>query len=209
MGNEPDTTYENQDTLLAEVYADRYYELATIIRDLDPSARIAFGSVVQPTPIRLRYLQRAWDQLVVDAGSSAAASDLIDIWSIHAFILNEQAGYWGTGIPPGFEGDDWDAIIITDLTDTYSSEIFVQRINAMRTWMVSIGEREKPLWITEYGSLMPPIDPPGGPDYYNVSDQDTADFMLATFNFMLSAAMIKPVCLGMGTSWCSAGSGLV
>ena len=57
----------------------------------------------------------------------------------------------------------------------------------MRTWMVSIGERDKPLWITEYGSLMPPIDPPGGPDYYNVSDQDTADFMLATFNFMLSA----------------------
>ncbi len=53
--------------------------------------------------------------------------------------------------------------------------------------MVNKGEREKPLWITEYGSLLPPIDPPGGPDYYNVSDQDTANFMLATFDFMLSA----------------------
>ena len=52
VGNEPDTTYENQDALLPEVYADRYFELATIIRRLDPSARIAFGSVVQPTPIR-------------------------------------------------------------------------------------------------------------------------------------------------------------
>jgi hypothetical protein len=53
--------------------------------------------------------------------------------------------------------------------------------------MTGKGEREKPLWITEYGSLLPPIDPPGGPNYYNVSDQDTANFMLATFDFMLSA----------------------
>jgi hypothetical protein len=35
VGNEPDTTYENQDALLPEVYADRYYELAKIIRHLD------------------------------------------------------------------------------------------------------------------------------------------------------------------------------
>src|SRR4030042_118099 len=45
VGNEPDTTYGNKDALLPEVYADRYYELATIIRKLDPSARMAFGSV--------------------------------------------------------------------------------------------------------------------------------------------------------------------
>ena len=121
VGNEPDTTYGNQDALLPEVYADRYFELASIIRGQDPSARIAFGSVVQPTPIRIRYLERAWNQLVADAGSSAAASNLIDIWSIHAFILNEERYSWGTGIPPGFENDHEDAVIITDLTDTYSS----------------------------------------------------------------------------------------
>jgi hypothetical protein len=187
VGNEPDTTYGGQDALLPEVYADRFFELANIIRNNDPSALIAFGSVVQPTPIRLRYLQRAWDQLVADAESPAAASELIDLWSVHAFILNEQVGGWGTGIPPGFETDHDDAIIITDLTDTYSIGIFQDRINAIRTKMEYFGERDKPLWITEYGSLMPPIDPPGGPDYYNVSDQDTADYMLATFNFMLSA----------------------
>src|SRR5512143_3500482 len=28
VGNEPDTTYENQDALLPEVYADRYFEVA-------------------------------------------------------------------------------------------------------------------------------------------------------------------------------------
>ncbi len=187
VGNEPDTTYEGQDALLPEVYADRYFVLATIIRSLDPSAHIAFGSIVQPTPIRLRYLDRAWDQLVVDAGSPAEASALIDFWSIHSFILNEQEGSWGTGIPPGFENDHADAVIITDLADTYSIDIFQQRLIDFRSWMANIGERGKPLWITEYGSLLPPIDPPGGPDYVNVSDPDTADFMLATFDFMLSA----------------------
>ena len=58
VGNEPDTRYGGQDELEAEVYADRYYELATLIRKGDPTARIGFGSVVQPTPIRLRYLTR-------------------------------------------------------------------------------------------------------------------------------------------------------
>jgi hypothetical protein len=187
VGNEPDTTYGNQDSLLPEVYANRYYELATKIRFLDPTARIGFGSVVQPTPIRLRYLDRAWSELIAQAGSSPGASALIDFWSIHAFILNEQVYSWGTGVPPGFENDHGDAVIITDLTDTYSIEIFQQRISAFRSWMAGKGEHDKPLWITEYGSLLPPIDPPGGPNYENVSDENTTAFMLATFNFMLSA----------------------
>lgn len=186
VGNEPDTTYGGQDDLLAEVYADRYYELAKIIRQLDPSAKIAFGSVVQPTPIRMRYLSRAWDRLVSDAGNVRDASRLIDFWSIHSFILNEKPGYWGTGIPRGFERDYSDAVIITDFSDTYNIEIFKQRINNFREWMVEKGERQKPLWITEYGSLFPPIDPPGQ-DYVNVSDEDTKNYMLATFDFLLGA----------------------
>src|SRR4030042_2414439 len=172
VGNEPDTTYENQDALLPEVYADRYYELATKIRSLDPTAQIAFGSIVQPTPIRLRYLDRAWTELAVQAGSSAGASAMIDNWSIHSFILNEGGG-WGTGIPPGFEDDNADAVIITNLDDTFSISIFQQSVIAFRNWMASKGERNKPRWITEYGSLLPPIDPPGGPDYANGGDITT------------------------------------
>jgi hypothetical protein len=192
VGNEPDTTYEDQpgsgqDGLLPEVYADRYYEMARIIRRLDRSAQIGFGPVVQPTPIRIRYLQRAWDQLVLDAGNTHEASSLVDIWVPHSFILNEEPGAWGTGIPPGFENDHDDAVIITNYDDTHSITIFQNRILAFRLWMASIGEREKPLWITEYGSLFPPVDPPGE-DYYNVSDEDTALFMLNTFNFMLLAS---------------------
>jgi len=190
VGNEPDTTYEGQDGLLPEVYADRYFELATIIRRLDRSAQIGFGPIVQPSPIRIRYLQRAWERLVADTGSTEAASRLIDLWTPHSFILNEQPLSWGTGIPPGFENDHDDAFIIDidHLYYTYSIDIFEPRIIAFREWMAGIGEREKPLWITEYGSLFPPIDPPGGPDYYNVSDEDTSAFMLATFEFMLEAS---------------------
>jgi hypothetical protein len=187
VGNEPDTTYENQDGLLPEVYADRYYELARLIRRLDRSAQIGFGPVVQPTPLRIRYLQRAWNRLAADAGSISAASRLVDIWVPHSFILNEQAGAWGTGIPPGFANDHADAVVITDYDDTHSISIFQQRIIAFRLWMASIGERNKPLWITEYGSLFPPVDPPDI-NYPNISDADTALFMLNTFNFMLGAS---------------------
>jgi hypothetical protein len=188
VGNEPDTTYGNQDALLPEAYADRFYELAQIIRAQDPSARTAFGSIVQPTPIRMRYLDRAWARLADQAGSYYAASKLIDIWSIHSFILNEDKDSWGTSIPPGFENDYADAVIITDFSDTYSIEIFQERLIAFRSWLAGKGEREKPLWITEYGSLFPPEDPPGGPNYVNVSDENTATFMLATFDFLLSAS---------------------
>ena len=191
VGNEPDTTYGYQDALLAEVYAERYFELARIIRQHDRLAQIAFGPIVQPTPLRIRYLQKAWNSLVADAGGVKAASELVDIWSPHSFILNEQESGWGTGIPPGFENDHDDAFIITlpeQITYTYSIDIFQQRIINFRLWMASIGERNKPLWITEYGSLFPPIDPPEGPDFYNVGDYETALFMWNSFDFLNTAS---------------------
>jgi hypothetical protein len=57
----------------------------------------------------------------------------------------------------------------------------------MRQFLWNIGQEAKPLWITEYGSLMPPIDPPGGPNLQNVSDTETARFMTESFDFLLGA----------------------
>lgn len=190
VGNEPDTTYEQQDNLIAETYALRFYELATQIRELDPEAKIGFGTIVQPTPIRLRYLDRAWETLITFTGSEAEASALIDFWSIHAFILNEGPDEWGTGVPPGFEDDFADAVRYTEypFTETYSVALFSARIQAFREWMAGKGERHKPLWVTEYGSLFPPNDPPDGTNLINVSDVDTAEFMVGTFDFMLTAS---------------------
>ncbi len=199
VGNEPDTSYydqggHQQDNLLAETYAERFYQVAKLIRQNDSNAKIGFGSLVQPTPIRLRYLDRAWNYLKARAGSQQAASSLIDIWTTHNFILNEQPGEWGTGVPPGFESDYSDRIRITNLADTYSTAIFEQRIRALRNWMKERGEQNKALWVTEYGSLLPPIDKPGctpydpSCDYANVSDATTANFMITTFDFMRTAS---------------------
>ena len=203
IGNEPDTTYNDQggnqqDNLLAEMYAERFYQVATLIRQTDSMAKIGFGSLVQPTPIRLRYLDKAWFYLKVRAGSQQKASALIDIWTTHNFILNEQPcsidpnNCWGTGVPPGFENDNADRIVITNIATTYSNSIFEQRIRSLRAWMKANGEQNKALWVTEYGSLLPPVDIPGCVPYtscdsINVSDTVTANFMVGTFNFMTTA----------------------
>ena len=183
VGNEPDVG--NQDGITAEVYADRYYQIAVTIRTIDHTAQIGFGTVVV-SPLRIRYLARAYDRLKVLAGSAETASGLIDIWSVHAFILNETQG-WGVFLPVGFENDGADAITITNFEDTYSISIFSERIIAFRAWLAQIGQRDKPVWITEYGSLFPPIDNPSGAPPEKVSDQDTAAFMVATFDFLLKA----------------------
>ena len=210
IGNEPDR-FCYQDSVNPEVYAERFFEMATIIQSIDPSAQLGFGTVVQPTPIRIRYLQRAIDRLVELNGNDVElAMNLIDIWSVHAFILNEHPFNWGAGIPVGFytyTQDDVNAgristacftgdvytndtagqVSISDFSDTHSISIFIDRIIEFRTWLNQIGEQDKPLWITEYGSLFPPVDPPGGPDYVNVSDIDTTNFMLDSFDFLLNA----------------------
>ncbi len=191
IGNEPDRFYY-QDSITAEVYAQRYYDIAILIRSIDSSAKIGFGSVVQPTPIRIRYLGRALDELESLANNREEAMALIDIWSIHSFILNENPNEWGAGVPVGFEKDWGDAEPITNFADTYSIELFIERIESFRSWMNSIGEREKPLWITEYGSLFPPIDrDPSDPlyqNYVNISDELTSEFMIDSFNYLLSAS---------------------
>ena len=188
VGNEPDTQYCNtdgscQDNVTATQYADRYYAIATAIRAADPSARIGFGSIVQPTPIRLYYLNLAWERLKVRAGSAAAAGALIDFWSIHNFVLNEIAGQWGTGLPKGYQASWGAPVRITNFDDTYNSIIFSNRVRAMRQWMKDRGQQNKPLWITEYGSLFPPETTT---NLVTVTQQKTADFMVATFNFMLN-----------------------
>jgi hypothetical protein len=187
IGNEPDTIYESQDDLVAEVYADRFFSLATIIRHLDPTAKIGFGTIVQPTSIRLRYLEKAWDRLVIRAGSVQAASSLIDVWITHGFIMNEMVNQWGTGVPPGFENDHADAIHITDMSDTYSPSIFTTRIKKFRQWMKEKGEQNKPLWITEFGSYLPPITRPSD-NFYTVPDAVSLQYMIKTFDFMMDAA---------------------
>jgi len=123
IGNEPDRK-EVQDDLTPEKYAKRFFETATIIKATDPKALVGFGSIVQPTPIRIRYLKRSLDKLTELANPDDNPIDLIDIWTIHNFILNEEEysiidpDYWGADIPPGFvcPDDCYDAYIVNNLS---------------------------------------------------------------------------------------------
>jgi hypothetical protein len=192
VGNEPDTRY--QDNASPEEYAEQFYAIATPIRANDPSAKIVFGSIVQPTPLRRVYLDRAWNRLIVFAGGAAKASALVDIWSIHAFLLGEKPAEWGTGLPKGMDGTEARLLRFGNVADadhydfsrTHDVNLLAELIRDFRAWMAAKGERDTPLWVTEYGSPFPPIDPPNR-DVYNVSDEDTAKYMVNTFNFFRGA----------------------
>ncbi len=206
IGNEPDTCYGEQDCTTPEIYAQQYFDIATKLRALDPSAKIGFGSIVQPTKIRRFYLQLAWDKLETLAGSTENASALVDFWTIHSFILNEEAcptfPYncpWGTGLPTFTAGTIFPVGVAGELipdtakeranydySDVYNINIFKTRIAAMRDLMFINGERDKPLWITEYGNLFPSSNAPGN-NYETVSDATTAAYMVSTFDYLRSA----------------------
>ncbi|MHB8132752.1 MAG: hypothetical protein ACYDH1_00900 [Anaerolineaceae bacterium] len=182
IGNEPDTTYGNQDNLLAEVYAQRFLELSEIIRVNDPSALIGFAPIVQPSPVRTYYLELVITEMnKLLLGTGKTISETFDLWTIHSFLLREVNGEWGTGLPPGITLDMLDAnhlpLLLDYRTDTHSISLFRELIINFRQWIDDKGLGDKPLWITEYGSLMP---------NYLVPESETVAYMIETFNFLLS-----------------------
>ena len=190
IGNEPDSEVAYQDHVSPEVYAERFYTMATAIRLSDPSAKIGFGTIIQPTPLRMHYLDRVIERLddVDLAGSRAQALGLIDIYSTHAFILNEERVYdgggnvisWGAGLPLGYVEGVWPAPQVIsgfEPTETINIDTFKAGIIRFRQWMDDLGEQNKPLWVTEYGSLFPTS--------LSISDAMAAAFMEQTFDFML------------------------
>ena len=194
IGNEPDSEVTYQDHIAPEIYGERFYSIATLIRKDDPTAIIGFGSVIEPTPIRMYYLTLALNRMAQLAGGVAQAHALFDVYTIHAFILNEAELYnsagkaisWGAGLPVGYNSATWPApeLIHPELGETwkiYDISIFKQRLIDFRQWMKNQGDQNKPLWITEFGVLFPPMGNP----YLYVSDTDAANFMAQTYDLML------------------------
>lgn len=147
IGNEPDVPW--QDNTAPEVYAIAYHRAYTAIKAGDSTAQVAVAGLSQITPLRLAYLTRMWDFYRKLYGSEMP----VDIWNMHAFVLREERGAWGVNIPPGFEielrGQLWEVADHDDL------RLVEEQIWAMRRWMAAHGQQDKPLWITEYGILMP------------------------------------------------------
>lgn len=178
IGNEPDRA-DFQDDMEPHVYAAAYAELYDIIKTADSTARIFAGTIVQPTPIRLEYLD-----LVLDSYSqqNGGADMPVDGWSIHNFILNEVScdydpgNCWGAEIPPGIDADFGE---ILSIDDNDNMVLFKQRIENFRQWMADRGYAGLPLTVSEYGILMP--------DYLGFDDARVNAFMNETFDYMLTA----------------------
>ena len=177
IGNEPDRR-KWQDSLEPAIYARAYHDLYHQIKAADPTARIAAGSIVQPTPVRLQYLDMVLDSYRARYGQAMP----VDIWNIHAFILNERSctyfpeDCWGADVPPGINAPEG---MRYGIQDNDSLIIFKQFIVDFRRWMADRGYRERPLIITEYGVLMP--------EEYGFPPTRVNAYMNATFDYLATA----------------------
>ncbi len=179
IGNEPDASPGIMDCQPPETYATAYHEIYTFVKSLDPSARLGPGGVIEPTPLRLRYL----DMVLASYQDQYGAPLPADFWATHVQILQEQRGDWGAGIPQGIADDTGRLYSIQDNGDP---AIFEQLIREMRSWMAERGLRDKPLIVSEYGVLMPSLYLCYCYDY-SVGDAIVINFMKRSFDFLLSA----------------------
>jgi len=185
IGNEPDCPY--QDNTLPDNYARVYHDAYAAIKGRDPTAQVAIGGIVQATPLRMQWVDAAWNAYQTRYGQAMP----VDVWNVHAFVLREvrpghgvecrpagatEAGEWGSGIPPGLTANcgQWVAVDGLDRMD-----LFQQQIVRFRTWMRDHGQQNKPLIVSEYGIL---FNAELGYGYERVRD-----YMLKTFDYFLGA----------------------
>lgn len=172
LGNEPDR--HGQDELTPAQYARFYHDVYAFLKGRDPTSRIAIAGIVQPTPVRLRYL----DMVLAAYQQSYGTTMPVDYWDVHNFILPENCD-WGAGIPPGLEAYTSEGVACpTTLDDHGNLTIFKQQLRTFRQWMKNRGYQDRPLIVSEYGILLSKYH---GYDYARVRD-----FMLGTFDFMLN-----------------------
>lgn len=162
-----------QDEILPEVYAVAYHETRQAILSVDSTARFAIGGVIQATPLRLQYLERVWSAYQQYYGELMP----VDVWNVHAFVLQEKRGEWGADIPAGLKDE---AGMLYSVLDNREFSIAWEHIRAFREWMKQKGQQDKPLIITEYGVNMPP-------HYSGFSPEEVRDhFMYPSFQHFLN-----------------------
>jgi hypothetical protein len=130
------------------------------------------GGVAQVSPLRLKYLDAVLATYQANTGQSLP----VDIWTVHAYILNEEKGQWGAGIPTGFTETTGLEI---DVNDHDNLDLFKEQVIAFRQWMLERGYRTTPLAITEYGVLIP--------EEYGFTPDRVQQYMLDTFAYLTTA----------------------
>lgn len=184
IGNEPDRRLL-QDDIEPHIYAIAYHDLYHLIKNQDPTAKIIAGSIVQATEIRLQYLD-----MVLEAYRTRYGEPMpVDVWALHNFILNEascahfpESECWGAGIPPGIDAKEGLRVLVRD-NDSF--DLFKQQILRFRQWLVDRGYGGAPVYLSEYGVLMPNIFAP--PDDFPPDRVNR--FMNQTFDYILKEAV--------------------
>lgn len=171
ISNEPDVIW--QDNVVPEVYARLYHDAYYAIKRGDPSAIVAAGGIAQVTPLRLQYLDLVLQSYQEQFGEPLPAQ----AWQIHTYMLREERGSWGVDIPPGLPDDAGE---LYSIEDSGNLDLFRQQIYSFREWMVSRGYRGLPLFVTEFGILMPAD--------YGFPPERVAHFLEETWRFFLTAA---------------------
>ena len=174
VGNEPDSIY-NGSPIKAELYAELYHYFYTTIKETDPTAKVVVGAIVQPSPVRMAYL----DKVLNHYQATYQTPLLTDLWNIHFYILNEgPCGSWGAADPPLTSGASWN--INFTASEMLDLETMRQNLVAFRQWMKDRGYQNKPLIITEFGVLPP--------NYFaGFEDDVAAQFLHDTFDLFRTA----------------------
>ena len=137
-----------QDEIMPELYAHAYHDIYIAIKAVDPSAKMAIGSMVEFTPLREEYLDRVW----AEYSSFYHTTMPVDVWNIHLYTLQEVKGSWGADIPAGSSATSG---MIYTFADNKDFSIVWSQIVSLRTWMKNHGQKDKPLITTEYGVNLP------------------------------------------------------
>jgi hypothetical protein len=170
VSNEPDSYL--QDNVEAGTYARLYHETYTAIKAVDPTAMVAIGGVIQPTPLRLKYIEAILTEYREQFGTEAP----MDAWHVHNFILREEQGTWGAFIPPGLPDEHG---ILYEIDDSGNLDAFRQQIVDFRQWMAERGYQNYPLIVSEYGISMP--------EDYGFPSERVVAFLWNTFDFFSTA----------------------
>ncbi|MEM7029330.1 MAG: hypothetical protein AAF629_07175 [Chloroflexota bacterium] len=159
------------------LYAEIYHHYYQAIKMVDPTAKVAVGTISQASPSRLAYL----DQVLGHYQNMFDEPLKSDLWAVNLYYLNEedcQSGAWGAALPPATnETQGWQVDFAADsLLDLTALE---DSVRLFREWMHRHSQSDLPLMIMEYG-VLPPAEMAG------FEDEVAAQFLQETFTLFES-----------------------
>lgn len=151
--NEPDVYSQGRKT--PQTYAEEYYDFYYGMKDADSTCKIYAGGLSQGSPQRIRWL----DEMVYHYETEFEEGFPCDGFHIHGYSLPDDSP--GVGRAYGVSDPDSDPNVANATENaawwnTYkpvSLSVFQEYMYNMRFWMFNNGFREKPLIVSEYGSL--------------------------------------------------------